>query len=67
MTDQEWKLLKHNKGIRISLPHTWRTQLRQIASDAGTTPNRLIIEAIQEKFNFFVTGYCEKEVNQHES
>lgn len=44
------KKLKNNKGVHVSLPHPWRTELREMAKKQGTTPNKLILKAIKEKY-----------------
>jgi hypothetical protein len=42
--------MKNNKGVQVTLPHSWRTALRAIAKEAGTTPNKLILDAIEKTY-----------------
>lgn len=48
----EYKQVKNNKRVSVAIPHSWRTTLREMAKKSGTTVNKLILEAVHEKYKF---------------
>ena len=42
----------NNKRVSVAISHSWRTTLREMAKNQGTTVNKLILEAINEKYKF---------------